>query len=423
MTEARQSGSRFAVATMFALFFVIAFVTNFGGSMGVVVKNQFGASNTASQLGSAANFFAYLFMGIPGGLILGRRGYKFTILLATFVGFVGVGIQLISGFLCSFPVYVTGAFVAGFAMCLLNLVVNPLLNTLGGGGNGGNRLVQFGSSFNSVGGTLAPVLLGYLIGGEVSAAKVADVTPVMMIAMAIFVLAFAVVAFSRIPEPHLETTEERQTRRTAGSSVWNDVLRTLGCRHFTLGAVAMFLYIVIEFGIPSTALLYMTESGKPWYVGAAVAGSVGGAYCLFMMFGRVLGGCIGSKVSARHMVAVCAAVAIGLLLAIMCLPLQMVEIAGTRLPVSMVLVAVCGLCTSVMWGGIFNLATEGLGRYVPIGSGIFMTMCVGGILLPMQGWVADGVGILNSYWFTVVLLAYVLYYAVAGSRVSRRGGE
>jgi FHS family L-fucose permease-like MFS transporter len=172
-----KGGNVFAIATMFALFFMIAFVTNFASPMGVIAKNQFNASNALSQLGNFANFFAYLFMGIPGGLILKRKGYKFTALLAVGVGIAGLVVQLTSGFVSSFAVYVTGAFIAGFSMCLLNLVVNPLLNTLGGGGNKGNQLVQFGCSLNSIGATLAPVLLGYLIGGEVAKAKVMDAAP------------------------------------------------------------------------------------------------------------------------------------------------------------------------------------------------------------------------------------------------------
>ena len=141
MSENESKGNVFAIATMFALFFMIAFVTNFAQPMGVIVKNQFHASNALSQFGSMANFFAYLFMGIPGGLILKRKGYKFTALLAVAVGFAGLGVQLISGYVSSFAVYVLGAFIAGFSMCMLNLVTNPLLNTLGGGGNKGNQLV------------------------------------------------------------------------------------------------------------------------------------------------------------------------------------------------------------------------------------------------------------------------------------------
>jgi FHS family L-fucose permease-like MFS transporter len=420
MSENESKGNVAAIAIMFALFFMIAFVTNFAGSMGIIVKNQFGASNMASQLGSAANFFAYFFMGIPGGLILKRKGYKFTALLAVGVGIAGLVVQLVSGFASSFAVYVTGAFIAGFSMCLLNLVVNPLLNTLGGGGNKGNQLVQFGCSLNSIGATLAPVLLGYLIGGEVAKAKVMDAAPAMYIAIGIFVVAFLVLAFSAIPEPHLETAEEKANR----SPVLKDIVSTLKFRHFTLGAIAIFMYIVIESGIPNMANLYMTtekigEATNPGFVGAVVAGSVVAAYWFCMMIGRLLGGVIGAKVSSRMQIIVCSIVGIALMLATMYTPVKMVTVFGKEFPLAMCFMALAGLCTSVMWGGIFNMAAEGLGKYVPMGSGIFMAMVVGGLMLPIQGFVADKVGILNSFWFTIALLAYVLFYALVGSRVKK----
>ena len=418
--QEKKGGNIFAIITMFALFFMIAFVTNFAGSMGIIVKEQFGASNAASQLGSAANFIAYLVMGIPGGLILKRKGYKFTALLATAVGFAGVGVQLASGYCESFVVYVTGAFIAGFSMCLLNLVVNPLLNTLGGEGKKGNQLVQIGCSLNSVGATLAPVILGYLIGGEVAKAKVVDAAPALMIAMGLFALAFLVVAFSAIPEPHKETAEEKAARLNGGSSVFADIVSTLKFRHFTLGALAIFSYIIIECGIPNMANLYMTQEGSNGFVGAAIAGSVVGAYWFCMMIGRLVGGAIGGKVSSRVMITICSLLGISLMLASIYCPVKMVSVFGKEFPLSMCFMVACGLCTSVMWGGIFNMAAEGLGKYIPMGSGIFMAMVCGGMMLPVQGLVADQIGILNSYWVTIGLLAYVLFYALIGSRVTKR---
>ena len=423
--QVKRGGNVAAIATMFALFFMIAFVTNFAGSMGVIVKNQFGASNAASQFGSCANFFAYLFMGIPGGLILKRKGYKFTSILACAVGFAGVGVQWLSGYVESFGVYVTGAFIAGFSMCLLNLVVNPMLNTLGGEGKKGNQMVQFGSSLNSIGGTIAPILLGYLIGGEVAKAKVADAAPALLIAMGIFALAILIVAFSRIPEPHMETAAEREARLNGGSSVLKDIVATLGFRHFTFGALAIFFYIVIECGIPNMANLYMTEAkiggaANPGYVGAVVAGSVVAVYWFLMMVGRILGGVIGGKISSKVMVTFCAVGGIALMLAAMYAPVKMVSVFGKTVPLSMCFAVACGICTSVMWGAIFNLAAEGLGKYVPMGSGIFMCMVFGGVLLPVQGLIADRIGILNSYWLTIALFAYVLVYAHILSIPSKR---
>ena len=114
------------IAMMFALFAMISFVTGLQNPMGIIVKNQFGASNFMSQLGNAANFIAYAFMGLPAGLMLQRIGYKKTALAAVAVGFIGVGISYLSGLMSSFSVYLIGAFVSGFSMCMLNTVVNPI---------------------------------------------------------------------------------------------------------------------------------------------------------------------------------------------------------------------------------------------------------------------------------------------------------
>ena len=429
-TQNKQGGNVAAIITMFALFFMIAFVTNFASPMGVIAKNQFNASNALSQLGNFANFFAYLFMGIPGGLILKRKGYKFTALTAVAVGFTGLAVQLLSGFVSSFAVYVIGAFIAGFSMCMLNLVTNPLLNTLGGGGNKGNQLVQFGCSLNSVGATLSPMVLGLLIGEITKDTSFGDARPALMIAMGIFAVAFLIVACSRIPEPHMETAEEKAARLSGQTSVLKDVVATLKYRHFTLGALAIFFYIVIEVGVPSMGMLYMTDCTKdpltgaiiskgPGYVGGAIAGSVCAAYWFLMMCGRLLGGVVGGKFSSRAQVSFLALVGIALLAAAMFVPVQMVTVFGKEFPLSMAFMAAVGLCTSVMWGGIFNMAAEGLGKYVPMGSGIFMAMVFGGVLIPVQGFIADKIGILNSYWFSIALLAYVLFYAVVGARVKQ----
>ena len=174
------------------------------------------------------------------------------------------------------------------------------------------------------------------------------------------------------------------------------------------------------------ANLYMSaekigDAANPAYVGAAVAGAVVGVYWFCMMIGRLLGGAIGGKVSSRTQIAVCSLVGIVLMLATIYTPVKMVTVFGKTFPLAMCFMVLCGLCTSVMWGGIFNMAAEGLGKYVPMGSGIFMAMVVGGLMLPVQGMVADKIGILNSYWLSIALLAYVLVYAFFLSRPAKRG--
>lgn len=405
-----QKSNILPIAVMFCLFFMIAFVTNFAGSMGVIVKNQFNASNALSQLGTFANFIAYACMGIPAGIILKRRGYKFTSLSAVTVGFIGVGVQFLSGYVESFGVYVLGAFIAGFSMCMLNIVVNPMLNTLGGGGNRGNQLIQFGGSCNSIGGTIAPILLGYLIGGNVETASVSDAAPAMIIAMAIFLLAFIIIFFTNIPEPHMETAEQR-----AAAKANPDKYGPMSFRHFVLGAIAIFFYVGVEVGIPNMANLYMSNNPL---VGAAIAGTVVGFYWLMMMVGRLIGAAVAGKVSSKIMLASVSALAIIMLICVMFFPeTWVVAFKNVELPVSMIVMFLLGLCTSVMWGAIFNLAAEGLGKYTPSASGIFMALVCGGGIIPfVQGLVADSIGYLGSYIVTIAALLYILWYALMGSK-------
>lgn len=413
----QEKGNRIVpIIMMILLFGMISFVTNLAAPMGVVVKSQFEASNFLGMLGNFANFLAYAFMGIPAGLLLQKIGYKKTALLAVAVGFIGVGIQFLSGVAESFPIYLLGAFISGFSMCMLNTVVNPMLNTLGGAGKKGNQLIQIGGSFNSLCGTLTPILVGALV-GEATRATIADVNPVLFIALGVFATAFIVLSFVNIPEPHL-TKVEKSTEKSKYSA-WS-------FRHFILGTVAIFVYVGIEIGIPGTMNLFLADPNAGG-IGAAAAGSVVGTYWFLMLIGRFIGASIGGKVSSKAMLTMASSLGIILVLSAMFTPLGQtvsmpvfnsdISFGMQEVPISAMFLVLCGLCTSIMWGGIFNLAVEGLGKYVAAASGIFMMMVVGGGILPLiQNFVADKAGYMISYWVVIAALAYLLYYALIGCK-------
>jgi len=378
------------------------------------------ASNLESQLGNLANFIAYAFMGIPAGKMLQRIGYKKTALTAIVVGFTGVCVTFLSGIAGSFAVYLTGAFISGFSMCMLNVVVNPMLNTLGGGGKKGNQLLQFGGAINSIGATIVPVLVGYLIGTISAGTSIADANPALFLAMGIFALAFIVLFSMQIPEPHAAQ---------ANVNAVKDTHSPMSFRHFILGAIAIFLYVGIEVGIPNIANLFMTGGSEANGLGidTTTAGSVVGTYWFLMFIGRLTGGSLGAKFSSKGMLTFVSALGIlFVVLAILTPTTQVVNMPVFKsdisfglaeVPMSIMFLVLCGLCTSVMWGGIFNLATEGLGKYTAAASGIFMAMvCGGGILPAIQGAVADVVGYVESYWVIVLALAFLLFYALVGSK-------
>ena len=413
-----KKGNVLAIGIMFFLFAMISFVTGLQNPMGVIAKAQFGATNLMSQLGNAANFIAYAFMGLPAGFLLKGKGYKFTALTAVAIGFIGVGISYLSGVLESFPVYLLGAFVSGFSMCMLNTVVNPLLNTLGGGGNKGNQLIQLGGSCNSMAATIVPVLAGYLIGEVTEKTQVADVNLALFIAMAIFALAFVIIFLSTIPEPELEAAAAAGEQKKEGTL--ESIKGAVSHKNLVFGIIAIFLYVGIEVGIPNMANLYMT-SPDGLGMAAGVAGTLVGAYWFLMLCGRLVGGAIGAKVSSRAMMTFVSSVAIVFVLLGMFLPETMtMSLLDAQVPVGMVFFVLCGLCTSIMWGAIFNLAVEGLGKYTSIASGLFMVMVCGGGILPLvQGAVADFAGYIQSYWVLIIALAYIFWFGFAGSKVKK----
>jgi FHS family L-fucose permease-like MFS transporter len=387
--------------------------------MGKVLENQFDVAEWLGKLGVFANFIAYAIMGIPAGLILQKRGYKFTALTAIAVGFVGVGIQTIGGLLegnIAFGVYLLGAFVAGFSMCMLNIVVNPMLNKLAGGGNRGNQLVQMGGSFNSLMGTAVIILTGLLI-PSLTEAKINQVFPLMYAALGVFAVAFLVVLLTAIPE-NKSVEAKREERSPYGP---------MSFRHFVLGAVAIFIYVGVEVGIPNLLQDWLNETltGEN---ATSIASTVAGTYWFLMLVGRLVGAALGAKVSAKAMLSVVSIAGLALVLSAMFLdPQNVVELpvfdgakgfAMANVPVNAALLVLCGLCTSVMWGGVFNLAVDGLGRYTEKGAGIFMAMvCGGGILPLLQGVIVTATGsYLDSYWVVVAGLAYLLYYALVGSK-------
>lgn len=512
---AQQKKQWVAIIMMFFLFAMIAFVTNLCSPMAVIVKNQFHASSFAAQLGNAANFIAYLVMGIPSGLLLKKLGYKKTALLAIAIGMIGVFIQYMSGWesIESFWVYLLGAFIAGFCMCMLNTVVNPMLNLMGGGGNKGNQLVQFGGVCNSMAAVAVTIIMGALI-ADAAHAKIDDATPALMIALGIFAVAFIVLLFAKIEDPEVDDDKESNNNNGEKSLLAG----VFGYRHFVLGILAIFLYMGLEVGPPTYMLQYLTadtpkmisdkedvlddideksaeeiavdfhelsdiyeeimekkqevypataqgrkdslavtdlendikktveqikqkkltkeiihESEPGLMMTATIAGGIVAIYWFLMLIGRLIGGMIGAKISSRTQVTVCATMSIILILLGMFLPkditFQMpgidwddMEILWGETPISVLFFILVGLFTSVMWGGIFNMAVEGLGKYTSVASGLFMTMVFGGALLvPLQGWTAD---IFQSYILSFIIplacAAYILFYALVGSRISKK---
>ena len=423
--QTNKKGTLVAIITMMFLFAMISFVTNMAAPFGTIWKQHY---DCAGMMGNMMNFAAYLFMGIPAGMMITKYGYKKTALVALALGFIGIAIQYGSSRMdgneiSTYAVYLLGAFVCGFCVCILNTVVNPMLNLLGGGGNRGNQLIQTGASLNSLAATLTPMVAGSMIGEITKSTSLEVVSPLLLIALVIFAASFFIVWFTQLTEPETEKAD-----------VVGGIKGALGYRQLLLGIIAIFFYVGIEVGIPGQLLFYLSQPVAEGGVlgSAAIAGLIAGIYWLLMLVGRFVSAFISGKVSSRTQLTVTTAVALVLLLAAIFMPeantmsLTIPNIAEStwieaEVPTKVLLIILCGICTSVMWGVIFNLATEGLGKYTATASGLFMTMVVGGGVMPLiQNLMATKVGDIQSYWLVVGMLAYMLFYALIGSHPSKK---
>lgn len=442
---AKKNSNLIAIITMFFMFAMISFVTNMAAPFGNIWKEHY---EWAGMLGNMMNFAAYLFMGIPAGIMLGKVGYKKTALVALALGFIGIGVQLLSSYVGSgvnvipvkgvltgevvdgnpvsvtgyielnYIIYLIGAFICGFCVCMLNTVVNPMLNILGGGGNKGNQLIQTGGTFNSLVGTFTPLLAGSMIGTITHETAMNSVAPLLFIALGVFLVSFFIIFISPIPEPEQDTKQEKV-----------GVFSPLQFRHCLLGVIAIFFYVGIEVGIPGELNFYLTDHIGKAAGGATIGGAIAAIYWLLMMVGRAASSAISGKVSSRTQVTVVSAVAIVLIIAAIFVGESInIKMPGFHeghfqlfeVPVKCLFLVLCGLCTSVMWGGIFNLSVEGLGKYTERASGLFMTMVVGGGVMPLiQDSIARSTSYMSSYWLVIAMLAFLLFYAAIGSKVSK----
>ena len=415
MTTEKKNGALVSIIAMMFLFAMISFVTNMAAPFGTIWDDHY---SWAGMMGNMMNFAAYLFMGIPAGILITKIGYKKTALVALALGFIGMAVQYLSSTMHAsdfgtYVIYLMGAFICGFCVCILNTVVNPMLNQLGGGGNRGNQLIQTGGTLNSLAATLTPMLVGMLIGETTEKTSMESVQPLLIIAMVIFLISFCIIYFTKLQEP-----------KTEAQNVVEGVKGALSFRHLVLGIIAIFFYVGIEVGIPGQLLFYLTEPvAEGGVLGSApIAGAIAGIYWFLMLVGRFSSSLLSGKISPRTQLIVTSSLAILLLLAAIFMPEEIkMTLKGAEVPVKVLLIILCGICTSVMWGVVFNLATEGLGKFTAAASGLFMTMVVGGGVMPLiQSFLADAVGDIQSYWLVIAMLAYMLFYALVGSKPTKR---
>ena len=401
--------------TMVFLFFVVGFLTPANTQFQGPLKEAFlskagGLTNTIATLITFSWFLAYPIAGGIGSKWVGKYGYKGTLTRGIIVMFLGLFFfYLSSWFTVRFPdaslsmkgslipagyfIFLLGSFTVGASATILQVVLNPYLSACNVKGTQPVQRLAIGGSSNSVGTTIAPYFVtGVVFGGvAMTDVKVDQLMIPFLSLMAVVAIMYAIIR--KLTLPDIEGTREEEGEKLE-ESVWS-------FRHLTLGVIAIFFYVGAEVCIGANINMYAIE--LDFYAPALLATLYWGG----MLIGRLVGSSL-SKVSPKtQLIVTTSAASVLIILAILFKNLW--------------LLAAVGLFHSIMWGAIFTLSVNKLGKYTNAASGVFMIGVIGGAIFPLlQGFIADVSGGWRLSWLMVIACeAYMLYYAIWGSKVTK----
>lgn len=402
----------FPMVIMSILFFMVGFITTMNNSLiDFLSSSKWMLSFSEKQLVNTAFFGAYLF-SIPLSYLLNKLGYKASAVLSLFV--VGVG------FILTYPAVTMGyvpflisMFLVASGIALLQIVLNPYVLALGSPNEAASRLNLVGF-FNSAATVAAPIFVTMLISAETISETAPvesrpDATNVQMPFLIIAGIAFILcllLYFLHLPE----IKEEPADKVHSSSSPYK-------YPHLIFGAIAIFVYMGVEIGIPSFLPDRMRALGidSVNLLGYELKGTgVLSIYWGGLMVGRLFGSILLRKIKVRTAMVFCSGMAMLFLIVSLLINNE----------ASIILMLLCGFCNSIMWGSIFNLASEDLGEHTKRASGIICTFAIGGAILPplmgalQQSFGTDALTIGTSAALSCLII-YYLYLILFTVKLSR----
>ena len=406
MSQNSKPNYTFALSVVIVVCFLIGFVTTMNNSMIEFCKNAFNLNETQSQLVNTAFYGAYA-LSIPFGLMMNKIGYKATLVL----GLAVVGIGFIINFICInsslnsnvssiYWMFLSCMFIVALGIVMLQLVANPYVMVLGTPERGAFRMT-LSQALNSVATTVAPIfILNIVLGGKDAKDAVPSDIPYPYLGLGIFTLILCVILyFLKLPN----INEEEQAAESGEQKKYKSSV--FAYPHVWLGALAIFMYMGLEIGIPSMLPAYFKTDPS---LGSAT--DFLWMYWGGMMVGRFIGAAVLSKFKPRIILTVC------LICGALCVAISFL-LNGMAAVYSMLL---AGLFHSVMWPLIFNLGLQELGPHTKAASGIINIGVIGAATLPLlMGRVVDnpalGVGYAIAMMF--IYYIYIIWFCNFGSKI------
>jgi FHS family L-fucose permease-like MFS transporter len=384
---------------MVLIFHLIGAVTVLNDILIPQLKEIFELSNAMAMMVQSFFFGAYFVMGVPSGWLVNKIGYTRGVIVGLIVLASGMLLFVPASGISLFGFYLFALFVIGSGLSILQTACNPYTAACGKPENTGMRM-NLSGAFNSLATTIMPIIGSLLIFVDGSNLEKLSALKQPYIGLALIVLSLAVLLmFRKLPkviDSEINETEESE-----------EVISPWKFSHLVLGAFAIFFYVGGEVACGSILIDFLGQEsmGGLDKVEATPYVSI---YWGGLMVGRFLGIFFLKYFKIHKALATVAALALTMVL---------ITIFTDGAVAKWALCSI-GLCCSIMWPCIFPLGIAGLGKSTGKGSGLMVTMVVGGAIIPpLQGLLADTIGYNLSFTIVVVCFAYVLFYALIGHKV------
>ena len=406
----RKTNYVLSITIIGALFFIFGFVTWLNGILIPYLKIACELTNFQALLVTFAFYISYTVMALPSSWLLKKTGFKNGMMAGLLVMSIGTLIFIPAAFSRTYGLFLTGLFVMGTGLAILQTASNPYITIIGKRETAARRISIMGIC-NKIAGAIAPLILAYFILSDgdafVASLKTMDdaakvialdglahrvITPYLAMSIILALLGM-LVRFSPLPEVELEPEEEMENHAISSKKT------IFAFPQLILGAIALFFYVGAEVIAGDTIIRYGISLG----IEISTA-KVFTTYTLIaMVVGYTLGIILIPKVISQRMALLFSAI-LGILLTLGVL------FAGGN--TSVLFVALLGLANAIVWPAIWPLAIHDLGKFIKTGSAILIMAIAGGALLPLVwGWWSDQYNSQQAYWILIPCYLVIFFYA------------
>ncbi len=404
-----------------ALFFVFGFVTWMNSTLIPYLQIACELKTSEAVLVTFASYISFAVMAFPSSWVLRKTGFKKGMIIGLCVMAVGALVFIPAAKSRTFGVFLTGLFVIGTGMALLQTAANPYITILGPIESAAKRISIMGIC-NKFAGTIVPLIMGALlikntdstltervakmdlVQKEATLTEMASRLIVPFIVMAIVFVIFALfIYFSHLPEIKAEG-EDEVASETSNVQNRSSIFKY---PYLWLGFISLFLYVGVEVMAGDIIQIYGKSIGIPLEISKHFTSYTMGS----MLLGYVLG-----IITIPKFISQSTALRTSAILGV----LFTIGAIFTTGYTSVFFIAILGLANALVWPALWPLAITGLGRYTKTGSALLIVGIAGGAVLP-RIWAKLGempsIGYQQAFWIMVPAYLFILYFAVAGHKV------